>query len=491
MTEPTFGISFLTDDSEPRPAVGSDMSVVGIVAPSPHADPDAFPLNTPVLVFSDQSAATAKLGAGPIYDAFEAINEQLAELQIAAKVVVVRVAEGANIAETIANIVGDANTKTGIHALVDAGTILGVVPRLICAPGYTAQRFGGIDHFAGLQGGENYVTAPTVTFTGGTPIRPARATANLTAGAVSSITIDDPGEYLTPPVVGFDGGGGTGAAATAVLEQLANPICTALPAMLDKILGVAVIDGPGTNRQDAVDWRETISSKRIIPVVPATKVMAADGSIAIKPLSPYVIGRAVRRDYEKGGFPFHSWANQPINGIIGPSRGIAFSLTDGATEGQDLLSNNIGVLIRGEAGVETAIAEGGFVYVGTDTCADDELWRFYNVVRGRDYIHLLFLRTLRYYLGKFNITGQTVQSVLNTMEFALRDLKADQHILGYKVGFTKDQNSPENLRLGKFTVRFQAEEPPVLRRLVIQSARYRPALDALLNDLLTQLELAA
>ena len=107
------------------------------------------------------------------------------------------------------------------------------------------------------------------------------------------------------------------------------------------------------------------------------------------------------------------------------------------------------------------------------------------------YIHLMFLRTLRYYLGKFNITGQTVQSVLNTMEFALRDLKADQHVLGYMVGFTKDQNSPENLRLGKFTVRFQAEEPPVLRRLVIQSARYRPALDALLNDLLTQLELAA
>ena len=32
MTEPTFGISFLTDDNEPRPAVGSDLSVVGIVA---------------------------------------------------------------------------------------------------------------------------------------------------------------------------------------------------------------------------------------------------------------------------------------------------------------------------------------------------------------------------------------------------------------------------------------------------------------------------
>lgn len=416
MTEPTFGITFLRDDNEPRPAVGSDLSVVGIVAPSPLADADAFPLDTPVLVFSDQSAVTARLGAGPIYDAFEAINQQLAELQIAAKIVVVRVDEGDNLAETIANIRGDANAKTGIHAMLDAGTILGVIPRLICVPGYTSQRFG---------------------------------------------------------------------------DDQANAIVAALPAVLDKLLAVAVVDGPGTTRQEAVDWRETISSKRIIPVEPAAKVMAADGSIVVRPLSPYVIGRAVRRDYEKGGFPFHSFANQPIVGIVGPSRPIAFSLTDGATEGQDLLLNNIGVLIRGEIGVETAIADGGFVYVGTDTCADDDLWRFYNVVRGRDYIHLLFLKTLRYYLGKFNITGQAVQSVLNTMEFALRDLKADQHILGYKVGFTKDQNSPENLRLGKFTVRFAAEEPPVLRRLVIQSARYRPALDALLNDLLTQLELSA
>ncbi len=41
MTEPTFGISFLTDDNEPRPAVGSDLPVVGIVAPSPLADPAA------------------------------------------------------------------------------------------------------------------------------------------------------------------------------------------------------------------------------------------------------------------------------------------------------------------------------------------------------------------------------------------------------------------------------------------------------------------
>ena len=72
------------------------------------------------------------------------------------------------------------------------------------------------------------------------------------------------------------------------------------------------------------------------------------------------------------------------------------------------------------------------------------------------------------------------------MEFALRDLQAGRHILGYKVQFTRDANSPEQMRLGKFTVDFAAEEPPVLRFLGINSARYRPALDALLTDLIAQ-----
>jgi hypothetical protein len=112
-------------------------------------------------------------------------------------------------------------------------------------------------------------------------------------------------------------------------------------------------------------------------------------------------------------------------------------------------------------------------------------------VRGRDFIHLMFLRTLRGFLGRRNIDYGTVQDVLDTMRFALRDLKADGDIIDYKVGFTSDQNSPEQLRLGKFTVDFAAEEPPVLRHLGIRSARYRAALDVLLDDLLSQIDLAA
>ena len=377
--------------------------------------------------------------------------------------------------------------KTGIHAFVEAGPLLGVIPRLICAPGFTSQRDTGVSAITVANAGSGYTSAPTVTITGGGGIG-ATATATVADGEITGFTITNPGSgYETSPTVTLSGGGGSNGAGAAVIADLANPICAALPAVCAKLLAHAVVDGPATTEQDAINWRETLNADRLIPVDPAVKVFES-GQTIVQPLSPAVIGIGVRRDHEKQGRPFHSWANQPVQGIIGPSRPINFSPTDGATEGQRMLAANVGVLLRGELGVETAIASGGFVFVGTDNAGEDDLWRFYNVTRGRDYIHLMFLRTLRFYLGRFNITGQTIQAVLNTMSFALRDLKADGDILGYEIKFTRDQNSPEQLRLGKFTINFAAEEAPVLRYLGIQSARYRPALDALLDDLLAQVD---
>lgn len=488
MSDPVFGISITRIDNEPRPAVWSDMAVVGIIGTATAADADVFPLNTPVFMYSDDRTKALGLGTdGTIPDALNLINAQLGEFQVAAKVVVVRIAEGADADATIANIVGDSLLKTGIHAFVEAGPLLGVIPRLICAPGYTSQRDTGVSAINVANAGSGYTEAPTVTITGGGGTG-ATATATVVDGEITGFTITNPGTgYETAPTVTLSGGGGTNGAGAATIADLANPVCAALPAVLAKLLAHAVVDGPATTEQDAINWRETINSDRIIPVDPAVKVYAS-GETVVQPMSPAVIGIGVRRDHEKQGRPFHSWANQPMQGIIGPSRPINFSLTDGATEGQRMLGSNIGVLLRGELGVETAIASGGFVFIGTDNAGEDDLWRFYNVTRGRDYIHLMFLRTLRFYLGRFNITGQTIQAVLNTMSFALRDLKADGDILGYEIKFTRDQNSPEQLRLGKFTINFAAEEAPVLRYLGIQSGRYRPALDALLDDLLAQVD---
>lgn len=413
MTEPIFGITFEREDNEPRPAIESDLSVIGLAGPM--ADADAgIPINDPIEFNSNDTSVLASLGTtNNIIDAIDGINDQLGDLQRAARIVLVRTTASESevpataLAENIAGIVGDSTAKTGIHAFKSAGQKLGVIPRLCAAPGFTWQQDASDE---------------------------------------------------------------------------ANEVAAEFPGVMASILGIAVLGGPSTTKQAFIDWRETIQSERLIPI--ASTVLK--GGVE-RPSEGRILGVAVRRDHEKNGKPFHSWANQPIQGISGPNRFIDFDIADGANEGQEILAAQGGIIARGQSGVESAIASGGMVYVGTDTLAEDSLWRFYNIVRGRDYIHLMFLRTLRYYLGRFNITTQTIQAVWNTMEIALRDLEADGHILGHKVDFLKDQNSTSSLRNGKFTVRFAAEEPPPLCRLHIKSGRYAAAFDLMLDDLLTQL----
>lgn len=406
MPNPNFGINITRLDNEPRSPVWGDMSICGIIGTAPAALAGTFPLNTPVFMYSDDTAMLTALGAtGTLADAVKLINAQLGEFQSSAAIVIVRVTEGATATDTITNIVGDGIT-TGLAAFLQAGPLLGYTPRLLAAPGFTSQR-----------------------------VAPA-----------------------------------------------ANAVCAALPAICAKLLAHAVVDGPATTQQAAIDWRETLASERLIPVDPGAMVSVA-GVPVTQPLSPAILGIAVRRDSEFGGRPFHSWANQPVYGIVGPSRPIRFSLTDGATEGQALLEANIGVLLRGEMGTDGAISDGGFIFIGTDNAGTDDLWRFYNITRGRDYIHLMLLKTLRQYLGKFNITGQTVQAILNTMTIGLRNLKSTGDVLGYEVKFLPSANSAEDVRQGRIVVNFAAEEAPVLRYIGVNSARYRPAVDDLIANL--------
>jgi len=480
MTDPIFGIKINQDDTDPRPVSPVDMSVVGLVGTAPAADASVFPINTPIQIASSDPTALAALGStGTLIDTLNLINAQLKDYQVAAKVDVIRIEEGATDAETISNIIGDPADRTGLYALLLCGPELGSIPRLIGVPGYTHQQFAGIAQLDVAPG--NYTVAPALTTHGGNPVKPAVPDVSLD-GTSLKVMITDPGLYETAPTITLTGGAGTGGSVVASLDELANPVCAALGGILPKLIAHSVVEGPGTTDQADKNWRETLNDLRLIPVDSWVKVFQGT-EVITKPGVGTVLGLAVATDYDNNGIPGHSWANRPIAGIVGPARNIAFSLTDGATEGQDLLANNIGIILRGELGVETAIANSGFVFVGTDNAGDDTLWPFYNQYRMRDYIHLNLLKTTRYYLGKFNITRQTIQAVLNTMSLFLRDLRADEHILGYKIGFEADKNSPENLRLGKFRVFFAAEEPAPLRLLTIDSRRDRDALIKLTSEL--------
>ncbi len=336
------------------------------------------------------------------------------------------------------------------------------------------------------------VYALTFSGGGGSAVQATGHAVGLVDGTLGPAEIDSLGSgYTGPPTIAADPApAGSTATYQATIVAGANPVCASLPSVLNQLYGHAVVESAGISQMNDADWRETMQSDRIIAITGGVRVMdPISSNIIFRPFAPRVLGIAVRRDHEKGA-PGHSWANQPVQGIIGPARDISFNIVDGANEGQELLSFNIGILVRGEIGVETAIASGGFVFIGTDNVGESDLWRFYNVMRMRDYIHLGLLKTLRYYLGRYNITGHTVTAILNTVKFFLRDLQADDHILGYAVKFTSQGNSAEEIRKGHLTIGFKAEEPPVLRKIITESYRYRPAIDAMVSALEAQLNMA-
>lgn len=491
MSDPIFGLSITRQEEEIRPAVTTDMSIIGLVFTAPDADASVFPLNTPVKFYSDDAAKLLAMGeAGTGYEAVQLVNEQLDDFQVSATIVGVRVTQGANTAATVANLRGDINARTGMFALLDAGAELGTVPRIIIIPGYTSQPTNGIGSVAITTAGTGYAVGAAVTATGGAGSGFAGVVSSVNgSGGITGVTITNVGVgYTSAPTLAV--AGGTGGAVTATVDANANGVVASLPTLLDRLLAVAPVDGPMTSEAAARTWRATINSERIIPCEVAAKRMGDDGAIFVTPGAPAIAGIGVRVDHQHSGRPFRSWANQPVYGIVGPARPIDFSILDGSNEGQALLGAGVGVLVRGEGG-DGAIADGGYVFVGTDGAGDDPLWNFYSQIRGRDYLHLMLIKTLRYFLGRRNLNRGTIEDVINTMDKIGRDIKADGDLLDLKVGFAKDQNSPEQLRLGRFKVLFKAEEPPVLRHIGISSARYRPALDSLLNDLLSNIDTTA
>ncbi|MFC5509260.1 phage tail sheath C-terminal domain-containing protein [Bosea massiliensis] len=492
------GIAHTRDEIETLPTFGAEMSVAGIIGTAEDADEVIWPLDTPIYVTTNEATKIAALGlTGTLRDAVAGISAQLTSGQVAAKVVIVRVEEGADADETIGNIIGDEATRTGMWAFLDAPNDLGVTPRLICAPGYTQQfTRNGVLSVPVTNPGSAY-SAATVAFSGGgsdpgkvLPTATVTIGAGPDAGKIMGIVITDPGANLTAaPTVTLNGTGGSGAAlGTPVLGNLANGVVAAIPTVLNRLRASFQPEGPSTSREAWLDYVETIQSDRIMhPTRQDVIVLDEDGDPVTRGASSRVIGLYIRRDYETDGVPARSVANQPINGIVGVTPPVEFSITDGANEGQEIVGAKGGIIVRGETGVESAIASGGFVFWGTDTLSEDPLWQFSHVVRLRDYIELGQVRTLRYYLGRFNISVATVNAVLETIRSQLARLEARGYILGFRVGFEPDKNTPEELRQGNIQVLFKAEEAPVLRKITVSSRRFRQAFDDLVNAVATSL----
>ncbi|MBY7733496.1 hypothetical protein [Francisella philomiragia] len=132
------GVEVVEVQSGSRPITTVRSSVIGLVGTADSADASVFPLDTPVLIAGQEPDKIAALGVdGTLPDAMQGILAS----GVGAMVVVIRVAEDADPATQLANVIGgvDVGTgiRTGISALLDAQAVVKLTPKILIAPTFS------------------------------------------------------------------------------------------------------------------------------------------------------------------------------------------------------------------------------------------------------------------------------------------------------------------------------------------------------------------
>jgi uncharacterized protein len=131
------GVRVIEINEGTRPIRTVATAIIGLIATAADADAAFFPLDTPVLVTNVYTALSKAGVAGTLAKSLNTIAMQARPI-----IVVVRVAPGADDAETTSNVIGtvlSTGQRTGAQALLSAQSMLGVKPRILGAPGLDSQ----------------------------------------------------------------------------------------------------------------------------------------------------------------------------------------------------------------------------------------------------------------------------------------------------------------------------------------------------------------
>jgi phage tail sheath protein FI len=450
------GVEVLQIDTGARPITTVRSSVIGLIGTAPEADADKFPLDTPVLIASRSD--WAGIGTtGTLPTALDLIYDQAG-----AVVVLVRVAAGQTEAETLTNIIGGTDNSgnyLGVQCFLAAENIAGYAPRVLVAPGFTHQRSAnGILAIPVSNQGAGYVTAPTVTISGGGGSG-ATAVAVLGTGAdagkVVSITITNPGSnYSSAPTVtiGAPPEGGTQAVAgTATRGAVRSRVLSELLGIANRLRAVIIADGPNTNDSAAIQVADDFGSDRIYVVDPW---VLRNGENT--PASPAVAGLINKIDNERGFW--WSPSNNEIAGIEGTARQIDFALGDYTSRANLLNENKIATIVR----------EQGFRLWGNRTLSVDPKYAFLSVRRTADMINESILRGHLWAVDRC-ITATYLEEVTESVREYLRSLKARGAILGGDVWVDPELNTPTSISSGNVVFDFSFTPPFPAERVTFRS----------------------
>jgi uncharacterized protein len=362
--------------------------------------------------------------------------------------------------------------KVGSISIVNAGADYATAPTVtlsappeggVQATATAEVTAGEITGFTITAAGSGYVDAPTVTISGGGGSG-GSGTAVL-VGPVTAVTVTDPSDsYVTAPTISFTGGGGSGAAALANVGDVANPFISALATIVPQIRARAYVAGPNTTNAEAVRFRNTVNSDRIMIIDPKG-IKNVNGTPVTVPIAPVFAGVRAAVVASSEGVS-GSVSNKIIKTLDGVARTIQYP-----ADSNYLNENQVSTVINERGGLRTW---------GSRLATDVELWQFDSVRATADMINEALEDIYFQWVDK-KFTKANLKMMIEDGNAALRVFQLNDDILGGRV-WLSNLNVPTLNANGKVFMNVEFEPVGLMEQINITTYRNIIYYQVLLDD---------
>lgn len=226
-------------------------------------------------------------------------------------------------------------------------------------------------------------------------------------------------------------------------------VATAMDGLAAKLRALAIVDGPNTTDEAAMEYAKNFGSKRIYMVDPGVQQFDTVASKTIdSPASAWTAGMFAYTDSEYGFWA--SPSNKEFVGLTGTTRPIEF--LDGDETCRANLLNN--------ANIATIIRDDGYRLWGNRTLSSDAKWAFVTRVRTVDIVMDAILAGHKWAVDR-SITKTYISDVTEGLQAFMRDLKNQGAVINFEVYADTELNTASQLEQGKvfWNIRF-TDVPP-------------------------------
>ncbi len=234
-----------------------------------------------------------------------------------------------------------------------------------------------------------------------------------------------------------------------------NPVALELKKLAERLRAIAIVDCPNGPKEMATHYCKDFGSERVYCVYPWVKVYRNDDTIAM-PASAHIAGVIAKSDNDRGFW--WSPSNMVINGILGVSKPVDFSLGDAACVANYLNENNVATIIQ----------QDGYRLWGNRTTSADAKWAFLSVRRTADMINDSLLRAHLWAVDR-NITKTYCADVCEGVNNYLRYLKNIGAIIGGECWADSTLNTADQIQQGKVVFDFDFTPPYPAEHITFRS----------------------